>query len=58
KYLEKMKVISKKLDENEIYHTINILYGHPGETYKTINETNDYLVKLFKNKHFILPNYS
>lgn len=58
KYLEKMKVISKKLDENEIYHTINILYGHPGETYQTINETNDYLVKLFKNKHFILPNYS
>lgn len=58
KYLENMKNIANKLDENEIYYVLNLLFGHPGETYKTFQETYNFLKDLVRNKQFIIPSYS
>lgn len=58
KYLKNMKNIANKLDENEIYFVLNLLFGHPGETEKTLQETYNYLKDLVKNKQFLIPSYS
>lgn len=57
-FLDKMENIATQLDDNQIYCVLNILIGHPGETYKTLKETHDFLTKLMKHKSFIIPSFS
>ncbi len=55
KYLRQIVYASKKLDENQIFHSINTIIGHPGETNKTLSQTIEFLRALVRNKHYLLP---
>lgn len=55
KYMNQIVDASKKLDENQIYHAINTIIGHPGETQQSLLQTIEFLKKLVSEKQYLLP---
>jgi radical SAM superfamily enzyme YgiQ (UPF0313 family) len=59
KYLQRFSEISRRLDEHHVTHRANLIFNHPGETAKTVQETFAFMHQQLDrdNSHLIwIPN--